>query len=139
MNLQKILTIAIVLIGVIGFSLWVMIITNEDNNEGYISMMLRLAQFLVFGAAIIASVFSLKNIASDPAKVKKAVISVVALLAVLGISYGLSEGHEVVENGKVMATESGSKWVGTGLRVFYILATTALVTMLVSGIKKALK
>lgn len=139
MNLQKILTIAIVLIGVLGFSLWIMIITNDDNNEGYISMMLRLAQFLVFGAAIVATVFSLKNIASDPVKIKKAGIAVVSLLAVLGISYGLADGQEVVENGKLMATESGSKWVGTGLRVFYILATIALVTMLVSGIKKALK
>ena len=38
-----------------------------------------------------------------------------------------------------MATESGSKWVGTGLRVFYILIIAALGAMLAAGVKKALK
>lgn len=138
MNLQKILTIAILVIGVIGAAFWIMIIQNEDN-EGTISMMLGLGKILVYGAAGVAVIFSLKNIASDPAKLKKTGISIVALLAVLAIGYGLSEGHEVIKDGKQMVSESGSKWVGTGLRVFYILAAVALVTMIVSGVKKALK
>lgn len=138
MNLQKILTIAILVIGVIGAAFWIMIVQNEDN-EGTIGMMLGLGKMLVYGAAGIAVIFSLKNIVSDPAKLKKTGISIVALLAVLAIGYGLSEGHEVIKDGKQMVSESGSKWVGTGLRVFYILAAVALVTMIVSGVKKALK
>lgn len=138
MNLQKILTIAILVIGVIGAAFWIMIIQNEDN-EGTIGMMLGLGKILVYGAAGIVVIFSLKNIVSDPAKLKKTGISIVALLAVLAIGYGLSEGHEVIKEGKQMVSESGSKWVGTGLRVFYILAAVALVTMIVSGVKKALK
>ena len=66
-------------------------------------------------------------------------IAIVALLAIVGISYGLSSGQEVVSNtGELMVSESGSKLVGTGLRVFYLLIIIALVAMVVSGIKKAL-
>ena len=137
MNLQKLLTIFIAVIGVVGFVFWFLIITNDDV-EGYVSSMLWLGKILIFGAAIITLVFSLKNIASDSAKIKKAGISIVGLLAVLAISYGLSEGSEVVKDGKLMATESSSKWVGTGLRVFYILMIGALATMLASGVKKLL-
>jgi hypothetical protein len=34
-------------------------------------------------------------------------------------------------------SESGSKWVGTGLYSFYILAIIAIGTMIFSGFKKA--
>jgi hypothetical protein len=37
-----------------------------------------------------------------------------------------------------MVSESGSKLVGTGLRVFYILIIVALGAMVASGVKKAL-
>lgn len=137
MNLQKILTIFIAVIGVVGFIFWVTILKSE-NNEGMVIMMLWLGKILIFAAAIIMVVFSLKNMASDPTKIKKAGISLVGLLAVLAIAYGLSDGQEVIKDGKLMATESSSKWVGTGLRVFYILAVAALVAMVVSGVKKAL-
>ena len=74
-----------------------------------------------------------------PAKIKIAGIAVVALLAIVGISYGLSDGQEVVNGtGEQMVSESGSKLVGTGLRVFYILIIVALGAMVASGVKKAL-
>ncbi len=138
MNLQKILTILIAVIGVVGFIIWVMIVKSDDN-EGLIGVMIGLGYLLAGAAALTAIAFSLMNIISDPVKLKKAGIAIVALLAALAIGYGLSEGQEVVENGKVMATESGSKWVGTGLRVFYILIIAALGAMLAAGVKKALK
>jgi len=138
MNLQRILTILIAVICVIGFAFWIMIVKN-DENEGTIGMMIGLGKLLVGAAAIIAILFSLKNIATDPSKLKRTGIALVALLAVLAIGYGLSSGQEVIdETGKQMVSESGSQWVGTGLRVFYILAAIALGTMLVSGVKKAL-
>ena len=138
MNLQKILTILIAVVGVIGFIIWIMIVKTDDN-EGLIGTMIGLGYILAAVAALTAIIFSLVNIASDPVKIKKAGIAIVALLAALAIGYGLSEGQEVVDNGKVMATESSSKWVGTGLRVFYILIVVAFVTMIVSGVKKAIK
>ncbi|MFD0965242.1 hypothetical protein [Pseudofulvibacter geojedonensis] len=139
MNLQRILTILIAVIGIIGFAFWVMIVRADETNEGVISMMIGLGKFLVGAAAIIAIVFSLINIASDPAKLKRTGIALIAFLVVIGIGYGLSDGQEVInEAGEQMVSADGSKKVGAGLRIFYILSAVALGAMLVSGVKKAL-
>jgi hypothetical protein len=138
MNLQKALTIAIAVISVIGFAFWIMIVKGGDDSSA-IDMMLWFGKILVFTAAGIAIVLSLKNIASHPAKIKVAGIAIVALLAIVGISYAMSSGHEVLsDTGEQMVSESGSKMVGTGLRVFYLLVIVALGAMVASGIKKAL-
>ena len=138
MNLQKALTVAIAVISVIGLAFWIMIIKGGDDSSA-IDMMLWLGKILVFGAGAIAVVLSLKNIASNPAKIKVAGIALVALLVMVGISYALSTGQEVLSyTGEQMVSESGSKMVGTGLRVFYLLIIVALGAMVASGVKKAL-
>jgi hypothetical protein len=138
MNLQKILTIGIAVIFVIAVALMIMI-NNGGDDSSAIDMMLWFGEILVFGAGAIAIVLSLKNIASNPAKLKIAGIALVGLLVVIGISYGLSSGQEVLnDTGEQMVSESGSKLVGTGLRVFYILIIVALGAMVASGVKKAL-
>jgi hypothetical protein len=138
MNLQKALTVAIAVISVIGLAFWIMIIKGGDDSSA-IDMMLWLGKILVFGAGAIAVVLSLKNIASNPAKIKAAGISLIALLVIVGISYGLSSGQEVLsDTGEQMVSESGSKYVGTGLRVFYLLVIIALGAMVFTGVKKAL-
>jgi peptidoglycan/LPS O-acetylase OafA/YrhL len=138
MNLQKILTIGIAVIFVIAVALMIMI-NNGGDDSSAIDMMLWFGEFLVFGAGAIAIVLSLKNIASNPAKLKIAGIALVGLLVIIGISYGLSSGQEVLnDTGEQMVSESGSKLVGTGLRVFYILIIVALGAMVASGVKKAL-
>ena len=138
MNLQKMLTIAIAIISVIAFAFWIMIMKGDDSSSA-IDMMLWFGKILVFGAGAVAVVFSLKNIASNPEKIKIAGIAIVGLLAIVGISYGLSSGQEILrDTGEQMVSESASKLVGTGLRVFYILIIVALVAIVASGVKKAL-
>ena len=138
MNLQKMLTVAIAVISLIALSLWVLI-TKDGEDSAAIGIMIYFGEILVFGAGAIAIILSLKNIASNPAKIKVAGIALAALLVILGISYGLSSGQEVLnETGEQMVSESGSKLVGTGLRVFYILIIVALGAMVYSGVKKAL-
>ena len=137
MNLQKMLTIVIAIISVVAVSLWIMITKGGDDSAA-IDAMLWFGIILVIGAGAIAVVLSLKNIFSNPAKIKVAGIAIVALLVTVGISYGLSTGKEVLRDGTQMVSESGSKLVGTGLRVFYILIIVALVSMVAAGVKKAL-
>ncbi len=138
MNLQKIMNIGIALISVIGLVFWIMIVI-DDANEGMISNMIWLGKLLVYAAAGIAVLFSIKNIASSPKKLKMAGIVIIGLLAIIGISYGMSSGEDVISNtGKLMASASESKWVGTGLRVFYILAALSVASIVFGGVKKLL-
>ena len=137
MNLQKMLTVGIAIISLVAVAMWVMI-TKGDDDSAAIDAMLWFGIILVIGAGAIAVVLSLKNIVSNPEKMKVAGIAIVALLVIVGISYGLSTGKEVLRDGTQMVSESGSKLVGTGLRVFYILIIVALGAMVASGVKKAL-
>jgi len=138
MNLQKMLTVAIAIISLVAVAMWIMI-TKGDDDSAAIDAMLWFGKILVYGAGAIAIVLSLKNIASNPAKMKVAGIAIIGLLVIVGISYGLSTGKEVLDGtGIQMVSESGSKLVGTGLRVFYILIIIALVSMVAAGVKKAL-
>jgi len=137
MNLQKMLTVGIAVISLVAVVLWVMITKGGDDSAA-IDAMLWFGNILIFGAGAIAIVLSLKNIVSNPAKIKLAGIAIIALLAIVGISYGLSTGKEVLRDGTQMVSESGSKLVGTGLRVFYILIIIALGSMVAAGVKKAL-
>jgi len=138
MNLQKIMNIGIALVSVIGLVFWVFIVIDE-NNDAMISNMIWLGKILVYAAAIIALLFSIKNLATNPSKLKMAIISIVAFAVIIGISYGMSSGKEVVSHtGKLMATASASKWVGTGLRMVYILAVLAVLSIVAGGVKKVL-
>jgi hypothetical protein len=78
-------------------------------------------------------------LASNPAKLKKAGISVAAFLVIVLISFLFSEGVETpLKDGEVLSA-SGSRWVGTGLRTFYILAVVAVGAMVFSGVKRFFK
>jgi hypothetical protein len=70
---------------------------------------------------------------------KKTLISLGVFILVIAISYALSEGTAVTKDGVQIVSESGSKWVGTGLRTFYILAAIAIGSMIYSGVQKLIK
>jgi hypothetical protein len=84
-------------------------------------------------------IFTLLGLFSDPAKLKKAAISVGLFLVVVVISYLISDGIETpLKDGEVLSA-SASRWVGTGIRTFYILASVAIGLMLFSGVTRIIK
>ena len=69
---------------------------------------------------------------------KKSLIFLGCFLVVVGISYAASTGVETPLKDGEMLSASGSRWVGTGLRMFYILAGLAILSMILSGVQKIL-
>ena len=75
----------------------------------------------------------------DKNKYKRALISIATFALVVLISFVFSEGLETpLKDGEVLSA-AGSRWVGAGLRTFYILAVIAVGTMLYSGVKRLFK
>jgi hypothetical protein len=101
--------------------------------------MITLALVILAIVVIITVVSSLASLASNGAKLKKALISVAAFALVVLISFLFSEGVETPMKDGEMLSASGSRWVGTGLRTFYILAVVAIGTMVFSGVKRFFK
>ncbi|AXT61274.1 hypothetical protein D1816_13260 [Aquimarina sp. AD10] len=95
---------------------------------------LTLIIFVVTIIATLIAVFS--TLAKNPAGLKNAAIGIVAFLIIVGIGFALATGVETpMKDGEVLSA-SGSKWVGTGLYAFYVLAAVAVGLMFFSGIKK---
>ncbi|WP_353776897.1 hypothetical protein [Winogradskyella sp. 3972H.M.0a.05] len=146
MNSQKILTIVALIIGVISIILLGMIISMGDTaikdafaggeSTGSVDPLMNVA-YVVLGLAVVFTVvFTLKNIATNPAALKSTLRSVVVFGVLAAIAYVMAQGVETpMKDGEVLSA-SGSKLVGTGLYLFYFLAVVALGSMLLFGVKK---
>lgn len=142
MGLHKILKIVALVLGVIGAILLAMIWFKGDdeviaNWQSGMDYYMYVAYIIFAIVLFFVVIFVLKGIAGG--NIKKTLMSLGAFLLVVVIAYVLATGVETpMRDGKVLSA-SGSKWVGTGLYTFYILAIVAIGSMIFSGIKKVLK
>jgi hypothetical protein len=145
MKIQNIIKIISAVIGVLAaFFLLRIIGTGDDDIKmaatmgdfGAVSPLVELARIVLVLTIAITLIFTLRGLFSDLAKLKKAGIAIGLFLAVVFLSYALSDGVETPLKDGEMLSASGSKWVGTGIRTFYILAVLAIGLMLLSGARK---
>jgi hypothetical protein len=148
MKVQNIIKIISAVIGLIAAFFLLRIITTGDENIkmaasmgdfGAVSPLVELARIVLAITIVVTLLFTLRGLFSDFSKLKKAGISIGLFLLVVVVSYLLSEGVETpLKDGEVLSA-SGSRWVGTGIRTFYILSLVAIGMMLFSGVNKILK
>jgi len=145
MKLQNIIKIISAIFGVLAVVFLFRIIGLGDEeikmaasmgDYGSVSPLVNLAIAILVITVALTLVFSLIGLTSDAKKLKKALLSAGLFLAVIGISYAMSTGVETpLKDGEVLSA-NGSRWVGAGLRAFYILAIVAIGAMLMSGAKR---
>lgn len=146
MGLHKIIKIIGLLLCVAGIIFFVMILNMGDQaivdsfaiGEDVTSVTWALYITYIILALIVLFVlfFVIKGIFSG--NLKKTLISVGGFLLIGVISYVLASNSldGLPLNDGEMISPSGSKWVGTGIIAFYILAILAIVAMVFSGFKK---
>ncbi|WP_323789210.1 hypothetical protein [Psychroserpens sp.] len=145
MNIQKIIKIGALVIGLIAVFFLVRIMMLGDEaieadvaNQGVLSGFANLAYVVLAIAAISAVLFSLVNLVSQPEKLKKALISLGVFALVLAIAWFASSGEErLLDDGKVL-TAGQSQMVEAGIKAFYILILFAAGLMAFFGVKKML-
>jgi hypothetical protein len=145
MSIQKIVTYTAAVLGVVGLIFQITILSKGDDviemaamsgDYGVVSSMVSLAMIIIAIAVVLTLVFSVMNLASDPAKLKKAMISIGAFLVVVFVAFLFSSGTETpLKDGEVLSA-SGSRWVETGLRTFYFLVVIAAGAMVYSGVRR---
>ncbi|MDA7693709.1 hypothetical protein N9L50_00520 [Flavobacteriaceae bacterium] len=148
MNLQTIVKIISAVFGLLGVVFLFRIIGVGDEeikmaasagDFGTVSPLVSLSIAILAITVLVTIVFSLLNLASSSQKLKKSIVFIGCFLVVVGIAYAASTGVETpLKDGEVLSA-AGSRWVGTGLRMFYILAALAILSMVLSGAKKLLK
>lgn len=145
MSIQKIVTYTAAVLGVVGLIFQITILSKGDDviemaamsgDYGVVSSMVSLAMIVIAIAVVLTLVFSVMNLASDPAKLKKAMISIGAFLAIVLVAFLFSSGTETpLKDGEVLSA-SGSRLVETGLRTFYFLVVIAAGAMIYSGVRR---
>ena len=149
MGLHKILKIVAAILAIAGIIFYVMIVSKGDlaieaayadgEDVASINWALYIGYAILGVVLLFVLTFVLKGIFAGD--IKKTLMSVGAFLVIIVISYVMASSsiEGLPLNDGVAITESGSKWVGTGLYVFYILAVIAIGSMVFSGIKKLTK
>jgi len=147
MNIQTIIKIISAVFGLLGAIFLFRIIGAGDEeikmaasmgDFGTVSPLVSLAIAILSIAVIVTVLFSLLSLASSPEKLKKSLVFIGCFLLITGIAYAISSGVENPMKDGEMLSASGSRWVETGLRMFYILATLAVLSMVFSGARKIL-
>lgn len=130
MGLHKVFKIIALLLALAGIVSLVMVLVNGSGLDAQMYV----AYIILALTLLLVLVYVLKGIFSG--NLKKTLMSIGAFLLVIIIAYVLADGTSVEMRDGEMLSESGSKWVGTGLYTFYILAIMAIGAMIFSGIKK---
>ena len=148
MNIQKITTYSCATLGILGVLFLSMIIGKGDDaiemsaiqgDYGSVTYIILLAQIILGITILISLGFSIKNLISDKANLKKSVLSLVAFLAVILIAFLFSSGVETpMKDGEVLSA-LGARWVETGIRTFYFLTLIAICSMAFGSVRKLIK
>ncbi|WP_040279297.1 hypothetical protein [Psychroserpens damuponensis] len=146
MNIQKIIKIVALVIGLIAvfFLVRIMMLGDEaikadGDNQAVLSWFANLAYVVLAIAAFSAVVFSLVNLFSQPEKLKKALMSLGVFALVLIVAWFASSGVETELTDGEMLSASGSQMIEAGIKAFYILILLAAGLMLFFGVKKMIK
>ncbi len=145
MNIQKIIKIGALVIGLIAVFFLVRIITIGDEaieadvaNQGILSSFITLALIVLAIATITTVVFSLVNLVSHPDKLKKSLISIGVFAVILILGYVMSSGEERILSDGTTLTETQSQMIEGAIKAFYLLIFLAAGLMLFFGVKKML-
>ena len=146
--MNKIARIGAIVLGVFGvLSLFFVFMTGDEEIKmaasmgqyGVITPIIVLSQLTLLIAVVVTLTFSFKGLMADKAQLKSSMMSLGLFLGVFVIAFLLSKGVETpMRDGKVLSA-TGSKLVGTGIRVFYILSIVAVGLMVLSGRIRSLK
>jgi len=145
MTLHKVLKYLALVIGVIGLVLLArVVIAGDDAIKNSIDLqgsvlvpIMYLSYFVIAAIILLVAISVIKDLING--NIKKTLLSIAVFAVIVLAGYLLADGVETEMNSGEMLSVTGSKWVGAGLIVFYILAAIAIGAMVLSGVKKLAK
>ncbi|MGB1317016.1 MAG: hypothetical protein ACPG5W_02350 [Flavobacteriales bacterium] len=102
----------------------------------FVNIGIPICYLLLAVAAAAAVIFPVIQLAKNPKNAVGALVGVVALVVVFGISYALSDENHL---SSIEISGNGAKLAETGIFAFYILIATALIGLVYSAVAKLFK
>lgn len=142
MNLHKVTKIAAIVISILSLVALGGLMATSDNTEdnSWISPLIYLSYVILLACIVVVLIYVFKNLFSNKENLKKTLIYIGVFFGVVLVSFILADGTEIKSaSNEIIASESTSKWVSTGLNTFYLLAIVAIGTMFWTGFNKIKK
>jgi uncharacterized membrane protein len=141
MNLHKVTKIAAIVISVLSLVFLGGLMASDDAaNSSWITPLIYLSYVILIACIALVIIYVFKNLFSKKDDLKKTFIFIGLFVALILVSFILADGTEVKSpSNEIIASESTSKWVSTGLNMFYLLAVVAVGTMFWTGFNKIKK
>lgn len=141
MNLHKVTKIAAIVISILSLvALGGLMATSDSEDNSWISPLIYLSYVILLACVVVVLIYVFKNLFSNKENLKKTLIYIGVFFGVVLISFILADGTEIKSaKNEIIASESTSKWVSTGLNTFYLLAIVAIGTMFWTGFNKIKK
>lgn len=134
MIVHKILKYTLIILSVIGGIFFLTLVGGE--GLGVIEPFLILGYVVFFIALAFTLFFLFTDLASDPARLKRALISMGLFAVIIIFSYLISSGEAMFKQGVEVASANVVKWIDTGLKVLYIVGTLSLLSVVYSIIRR---
>jgi hypothetical protein len=127
-----------ILLGVIGLipSLVVFFVEGE-NLDKTVEFGLYMTYIISLVAIVAAIGGAVRGILINPNGVRSTAMGVGFLVAILVVSYLLADGSDYMEYQKMKMTESGSRWVSTGLNALNIMIALSTLAVVFSALYRA--
>lgn len=141
MNLHKVTKIAAIIVALLSLVfLGGLLATSDSEDNSWINPLIYLSYVILLACVVVVLIYLFKNLFSNKENLKKTLISIGLFLGIALVSFILADGTEVKSaTNELVASSSTSKWVSTGLNMFYILSLAAVVTMVWTGFNKIKK
>ena len=141
MNLHKVTKIAAVIVAILSvLFLGGLMATSDSEDNSWISPLIYLSYVILLACVVVVLIYVFKNLFSNKENLKKTLIYIGVFFGVVLVSFILADGTEIKSaSNEIIASESTSKWVSTGLNTFYLLAIVAIGTMFWTGFNKIKK
>jgi len=155
MKIQKIVSYLVLAVGLLsGILLYTMttglseLVLEKGADEAldlplnqtipYVSPLYNVALVVIVILLVVTLISIIGGLIKNPASLKKTLLGIVIFAIVIAIAYFMAKGENVTLIDGTQIGAATTKWVDTGLKVFYILIATALGAMVVSGVKKSI-
>lgn len=138
MNLHKVTKIAAVIVALLSLVfLGGLLATSDSDDNSWINPLIYLSYVILLACVVVVLIYVFKNLFSNKENLKKTLISIGLFLGIAIVSFIFADDTEFKSvSNELMASSSTSKWVSTGLNMFYFLAFGAVGTMAWTGFNK---
>ncbi|MFT5753259.1 MAG: hypothetical protein ACI9FW_000215 [Flavobacterium sp.] len=141
MNLHKVTKIAALIVSVLSLVFLALIMSSSDAvNSSWISPLIYLSYVILFACVAVVLIYVFKNLLSNKATLKRAMITLAIFAGVLLLSYVLADSSDVFNVKKeLLVSGNASKMVSTGLNMSYFLGLFSIGSLFFFMFKNAKK